>query len=175
MAATRGNKFWKQRTKHGRDKLFSDPATLWAAFYEYIDLCDRSPYMRPELVKHQGMATEYEISLGRPYSIDGLTIYLGVSASYFRSFKANIKTKIDAKRATAIEEELLDAVEMIEQVCYTQNLEGAMVRVFDSGLVAKKHGIADNLNANVKSEGAIVVTVRDQQTADNLNDLDDIL
>jgi hypothetical protein len=145
------------------------------AFYDYTDLCDRSPWMRPELVKHQGAATEYEISLGRPYSMDGFTIYLGVSGSYFRSFKANIKTKIDAKRANSVEEELLDTVEQIELVCYTQNLEGAIVRVFDSGLVAKKHGIADNINANVKNEGSLVVTVRDQQTADNLNDLDDIL
>lgn len=171
----KGNEFWKLRTKHGRDKLFSDPALLLETAYEYFKLCDRSPWVRPELVKYQGDATEYEISLGRPYSMDGFTIYLGVSGAYFRAAKANIKTKIDAKRATPEEEALLEAIQLIESICYTQNLEGATVRVFDAGIIAKKLGLTENMNVNQVTEAKVTVTVRDQETADDLAALDDIL
>lgn len=171
----RGNKFWKLRTKIGRDKLFTDPTALLEAAYEYFNECDKSPWMRPELVKHQGSAVEYEISLGRPYSMNGLTIYLGVSGSYFRSFKANIQTKIDAKRATYVEEQLLETAQLIEEICYTQNLEGAIVRAFDGNIIARKLNIAENINNNNTGETSVTVTVRDQQTADDLANLDDIL
>lgn len=163
------------RTKHGRDKLFSDPVLLLETFYDYTDLCDRSPHTRPELVKYQGDATEYEITLGRPYSVDGFTIYLGVSGGYFRAAKANIKTKVDSKRATEIEKQLLETIEIIETICYTQNLEGALVRIFDAGLVARKHSISENTNVNNTGEARVTVTVRDQQTADDLDELEDIL
>lgn len=171
----RGNKFWQLRTKIGRDKLFNEPDALLQAAYEYFTECDKSPWMRPELVKHQGTAVEYEISLGRPYSMNGLTIYLGVSGSYFRSFKANIQTKVDAKRATDVEIQLLETANLIEEICYTQNVEGALVRVFDAGLLARVRNIAENVNNNNTGEASVTVTVRDQKTADDLNDLDDIL
>lgn len=171
----KGNEFWKLRTKHGRDKLFSDPVLLLETAYEYFKLCDRSPWVRPELVKYQGDATEYEISLGRPYSMDGFTIYLGVSGAYFRAAKANIKTKIEQKRATAIEEELLETIQMIETICYTQSLEGATVRVFDAGIITRRLGLTENMQINQTGEAKITVTVRDQETADDLAALDDIL
>lgn len=171
----KGNEFWKLRTKVGRDKLFSDPATLLDAAYEYFRYCDRSPWMRPELVKYQGDATEYEIPLGRPYSIDGFTIYLGVSGAYFRAAKANINTKIEAKRATPEEVELVETIQLIETICRTQNVEGAAVNVFNPVIIARLHSIAENTNVNQTGEAKVTVTVRDQETADLLTDLDDIL
>ena len=78
-----GNKFWNLRTKHGRDRLFSDAALLWAEACKYFDWCDRHPRERVELVKYKGEANEAVVPLGRPYSVDGLTLYLGVSSSYF--------------------------------------------------------------------------------------------
>ena len=37
MAASKNNQFWKLRSKHGRDTLFSSPELLWSAAYEYFD------------------------------------------------------------------------------------------------------------------------------------------
>lgn len=170
-----GNKFWKLRTKHGRDKLFSDAVTLTEEAFSYFDWCDRHPWEKTELVKYKGDAFEAEVPLGRPYSMDGLTYFLGVSGAYFRAAKANLKNKIESKKATPEEEDLLEAIYLIEQVVRAQNVEGAAVGVFSASLVARIHGIAENINNNNTGDAVLRVTVRDQQTAENLDALDDLL
>jgi len=175
MSRLKGNKFWELRTKHGKDKIFSDPKTLWEEAKLYWDWCDRSPWMRPELVKYKGDAEEYEIPLGRPYSLDGLTIYLGVSGAYFRAAKINLTNKIEEGKATPIEEALLEAIEMIITVTRTQNLEGAAVNVFNANIMARQHSLAETINQNSTGDAVVRVTVRDQETADNLSALNDQL
>ena len=44
MAASKNNQFWKLRSKHGRDTLFSSPELLWSVAYEYFDCCDENPW-----------------------------------------------------------------------------------------------------------------------------------
>lgn len=171
-----GNQFWKLRTIHGREKIFGgDGTTLWGEACAYFDWCDRHPWERVELVKYQGVADEHEVPLGRPYTMDGLTVYLGVSGGYFRAAKANLKEKTEAKRATPDEVELLNVIERIEQVCRTQNIEGAAVGVFNTNLIARYLGIADNVNNTNTGDAVLRVTVRDQQTADDLDTLNDLL
>lgn len=175
MTRLTGNQFWKLRTKHGRDKLFSDAATLLEEAYLYFDWCDRHPWEKTELVKYKGDYEEADVPLGRPYTMDGLTYYLGVSGSYFRSAKNNLREKIEKGKATATEVELLEAIEMIEQAIRTQQIEGAAVGVFSTNLVARINGLADNTNVSNNGEAVLRVTVRDQETADNLNELDELL
>lgn len=169
-----GNQFWRLRTKHGKDKLFGDPSVLRDEACLYFDWCDRHPWLKSELVKYRGMADEAEVPLGRPYSMDGFTCYLGVSGSYFRSAKGNIKEKIERGTATAVELYLLDTIEWVEQVVRTQQIEGAAVGVFNAGLVARINGIADNTNVNT-STPVLRVTVEGQGAAQALGDLDSLL
>lgn len=175
MERLKGNKFWKLRSKHGKDKLFSDGAVLLDEFYAFADWCDRNPWLRAELVKHQGSAEQYDVPLGRPYTMDGFTFYLGVSGSYFRSAKTALKEKVEEGKATDSEVELLEAIELIECAVRTQNIEGAAVGVFNTNLVARIHALAENVNQNNAGEAVVRVTVRDQQTADDLAALDAIL
>lgn len=170
-----GNKFWKLRTKHGRDKIFSDAAVLTAEAQSYFDWCDRHPWEKVELVKYRGGYEEAGVPLGRPYTMDGFTYYLGVSGSYFRTAKGNLREKIEKGKADESEIELLEAIELIEQVIRMQNIEGAAVGLFSTNLVARIHNIAENVNNNNSGEAVLRVSVRDQQTADNLDALDDLL
>lgn len=175
MERLTGNQLWKLRTKHGRDKLFSSGAILREEAIKYFDWCDRHPWLKTELVKYKGDFEEAEVPLGRPYTVDGLTVYLGVAHSYFRSAKGNIIDKRERARATAEDLDVLDAIEWIEQVVRTQQVEGAAVGVFNTNLVARLNGIADNVNQNSTGEAVLRVTVRDQATADNLDALEDLL
>lgn len=170
-----GNKFWKLRTKHGREKIFSDAEVLREEAFKYFDWCDRHPLERMELVKYKGSASEAEVPLSRPYTMDGLTYYLGVSGSYFRGAKSNLKDKIERNKATWEEVALLETIELIEQVIRMQNIEGAAVGLFSPNLVARIHNIAENVNSNNTGDAVVRVTVRDQATADNLEALDDLL
>ncbi len=171
-----GNQFWRLRTVHGREKIFGgDGTTLWEEACAYFEWCDRHPWERVELVKYQGTAEEHDLPLGRPYSMDGLTIYLGVSGGYFRAAKANLKDKIESGRATEDERALMDTIDRIETTVRTQQLEGAYVGVFNPGIVARVNGIADNINQNNTGDAVIRVSVRDQKTAEDMNALDDLL
>ena len=170
-----GNQLWKLRTKHGRDRLFSDAALLWDEACKYFDWCDRHPWGKTELVKYQGYASEAEVPLGRPYSMDGLTVYLGISGSYFRTAKGELREKIEKGKATTAETDLLDMIERIEQTIRTQQIEGAAVGVFSASLVARINGLSDNVNMSNSGEAVVRVTVRDQETANNMDELDDLL
>lgn len=170
-----GNTFWKNRTTHGRTKLFSDAQVLIEEARAYFHWCDTHPWYRAELVKYKGDFDEAEVPLGRPYSMDGLTVYLAVSGSYFRSAKANLKDKVENKKATEEEVDLLDAIEWIEAVIRTQNIEGASVGVFNPNIIARIHQLAENVNNNNTGDAVLRVTVRDQKTAENIDALDDLL
>ena len=57
MAAPKNNSFWKQRQKHGRDKIFASPDALWSAACEYFAWCDENPW-RIEKTKKKGKSKE---------------------------------------------------------------------------------------------------------------------
>lgn len=171
----RGNQLWQLRTLIGREKLFADGPTLWAEACQYFAWCDANPWMRPELVKHQGMADEYSIPLGRPYSLSGLGVYLGISQNYFHSCKAHLKGKVEKGNATDADVSIIETIEMIEQVVRTQNVEGAMLNVYNANFTARMHGIADTVNNNGTGDAILRITVRDKETAENLDKLENLL
>lgn len=171
-----GNQFWKLRSVHGRTAIFGgDGTTLRLEACLFFDWCDRNPWKRDELVKFQGMADNYTTDLGRPYTMDGLTVYLNVAGSYFRTAKDRLIEKIEAKRNTEDEVLLLETIEWIEAVVRTQQYEGAMLGVFNPNFTARMNGMADNVNQHTTSDPVIRVNVKDQQTADDLDALNDLL
>lgn len=72
MAATKGNEFWKLRTKHGRDKIFATPEIIYEAAREY---------------KNKKQKIE-------PYLISELCKYIGVNQTYFNQTKDNFILEI---------------------------------------------------------------------------------
>lgn len=169
------NELWKQRTTHGKDKIFGDPELLMQEALRYFDWCDRTPWMRAELVKYKGDAEHYDTPLGRPYTMDGLTVVLGVSGAYFRAAKANIRDREEKGVATPNDLAILETILTIETIVRNQQIEGAAVGVFNSNLISRMNNIADNINNVNTGETTLKVTVRDQQTADDLNELDALL
>lgn len=171
----RGNKQWALRSVIGREKIFGSADVLRAEALLYFDWCDRNPRMRAELVKHLGVAEQYDVPLGRPYTMDGLCNYLGVSGSYFRSAKANIETKIAKKLATIEEEALLETIIWIETTTRNDQIEGGLVGLYNANLVSRLHNLAENVNSNVSGPAVLSISVRDDATAANLEKLEDLL
>lgn len=116
-----------------------------------------------------------ELALGRPYSMDGFTIFCGVSGAYFRARKVTLNDKEEAKTATPEELAVLDTIHLIESIVRTQRFDGAAVGLFNSNLISRVDGYADNINQNNTGEVRQTVVVRDQKTADNLKKLDEML
>lgn len=143
MAAPKGNRFWQNRSKHGRDKLFATPMLLWEAACEYFAWCDDNPIIKTDAVKSGRNAGDViETPTQRPYSLSGLLFYVGASDNYWSSFKA------------ANHEDYLGVINDIEKIIETQQFEGATVGVFNANIIARKLGLIDK--ADITTGGAQV-------------------
>lgn len=170
-----GSTLWRLRPSKPSQRIYGDPEELWAEACAYFQWCDTHPLLRAELVKYKGESSEVEVSAGRPYTMDGLTVYLCVSNSYFRTLKADLRDKDEKGDMTEIEGELYETVEAIERVIRTQQIEGAACGLFNSNLISRINGLADNINQNNTGDAVIRVTVRDAETSENLKELEKML
>lgn len=131
MAAPKGNQFWKLRSKHGRDKLFASPELLWKAACEYFGWCDENPLIE---IDYKGKdADRVSIPKMRPYTLQGLCLYLDCNTEYFRHFKKNLKDdEIDFYRV----------VTRIEETIYNQKFTGAASGFLNQSIIAFDLGLA---------------------------------
>lgn len=140
----------------------------------YFDWCDRHPRYRSELVKYKGAYEEAEVPLCRMYSMRRLALYLGVSGSYFRTAKSELREKVEKETATSAEVELLETIERIELTIQAEQIEGAAVGQYATQLVNRLNGLSDNVNVT-NNQPIIKVSVRDSETDGYLAELDDLL
>lgn len=162
------------------DSLLFDVDAFIEKCEAYFAWADKSPWERVELVKHKGDWSEADVPLGRPYSMDELCTYLGVSAGYFRATKKKIADRLadgialDAQTRAA-DEDRLAAIEFVETHIRAQQISGATVGVFKEGIIARLNQLAETTANTNTNEAVVKITVRDQATADALRELDDIL
>lgn len=168
----RGNQLWQMVKNPGCPAVITDAAELWQKAVDYFNWCDSNPLNRSEVVKYLGEASNHDAPLGRPYSMNALTLFAGVSGSYFRTRKSELGDKEDALTATPEELALLDTIRAIEDVVRMQRFEGAAVGIFKENLISRVDGYADNINQNNTGEIRQNIVVRDQATAENLKKLD---
>jgi hypothetical protein len=144
MAAPKENQFWKQRSKHGRDKLFASPDLLWQAACEYFDWCDKNPWFKNDVVKGGAdVGTTLRIPVARPYTLTGLCIYLKCNSAYFRTFKV---------QALEADKDFNTVITQIEETIETQQFEGAVVGVFNSNIISRKLGLVEKVeNSNINT------------------------
>lgn len=148
MPAPKGNQFWKLRSKHGRDKLFATPELLWEEACNYFEWCDKTPIKTDEVVKSGILAgTLIKAPKKRPYTIQGLCIYLGVNSEFFRTFKERQKETNDE-----VSKDFLRVVAQIEEIIYQQKFEGAVVGLFNSNIIARDLGLRDKQDLTSNGE-----------------------
>lgn len=145
MSAPVGNKFWQQRAKHGRDKLFATPELLLEAAEEYFEWCDNNPWYKNEAIKSGELAGEImKVPTARPYTLSGFWLYVEASDDWWRNFKAGLDTKTD--------EDFLRVVKFIEHTIYTQKFEGAAVGAFNASIIQRDLGLREATDVTTKGE-----------------------
>ena len=138
MSFLKGNNFWKSRSKHGRDKIFSTPEIMLDACYEYFEYQSKQVWNK---IDYRGKDAErVEIPTNPPFTLTGLCIYLGVNTKYFTEFEKNCSP------------EFSEVITHIREIIYTQKFEGASVNVYNSNIIARDLGLADKkiLDVGVK-------------------------
>lgn len=136
MSAPKGNQFWKLRSKHGRDKIFSSPEILLEACLEYFEETDKRKWKKIEY--HGKDATQCVVPNETPYTITGLYIFLGIGRETWYEYK---------KR-----QDYSEVIAHIENIIFTQKFEGAAVGAFNSSIIARDLGLAEKRSVDVKTE-----------------------
>lgn len=138
MSAPKNNQFWKLRSKHGRDKIFSTPEAMLEAANEYFEHQSKQSWVKTD---YKGKDNEMvEIPTSSPFTLTGLCIYLGVNTKYFTEFEKDC-TK-----------DFSEVITHIREVIYTQKFEGAAVGAYNGNIIARDLGLADKQENTIKTE-----------------------
>lgn len=138
MAAPKGNQFWKLRSEHGRDYLFSNTEIFEKEISAYFNWVDSHPWYKVEAVKSGDLAgTLIKIPNARPYTLSGLCIYLNASESYWKKFRAT----------PGLSEDFLSIISRTEEIIRTNKFEGAAVGAFKENIMIRDLGMAEKTEA----------------------------
>ncbi len=176
MGAPLGNKFWQNRSKHGRDTIFKSPPILKASAEEYFEWCIANPWVKYEQNRASKPVTDKEtgvttwpdqliaIPTARPFTLHALRLYLGVSINFFNEFKHALKGKLQNRKergtleteteeqeAVRIQEaeDFLGVITYIEDTIYNQKYEGAAVGTYNANIIARDLGLRDSQDNHI--------------------------
>ncbi|MDD5433986.1 MAG: DNA-packaging protein [Nitrospira sp.] len=140
MAAPKGNQFWRLRSKHGRDKLFTTPELLWEAACEYFQWCEDNPLYEIKGFAYQGVVNKETFPKMRAMTLSGLCFYLNCNEAYFRQFK---------KALPDDEEGFSTIIKEIEVIIYNQKFQGAAADLLNANIIARDLGLSEKTESTV--------------------------
>jgi len=141
MAAPKHNKFWKLRSRHGREKLFATPEILWKAACEYFQWCVDNPLFEEKGFAYQGTVTKESFAKMRAMTLSQLCFYLHCNEGYFRTFKAQLPTG---------EQDFNTVIDNIETVIYNQKFQGAAADLLNANIISRELGLTDKTELSGK-------------------------
>lgn len=130
MGAPKLNQFWKLRSKHGRDKIFSDPNIFWEASCEYFEATDKRKWIRKDWVGKDAIEVSRETET--PYTISGLCLFLDIDEDTLNNYGTKAKYK-----------DFFGIVSRVKKIIFTQKFEGAAVGAFNANIIARDLGLTD--------------------------------
>ena len=129
-----GSQIWKQRAKHGREKIFTSPEAMWEAACEYFEWIDSNPWYEEKVVMGgENAGDKFDVTKKLPYTMNGLCIFLQVSPPYFYRFEKEVKDGHLYK----------EVIEQIKSIIYEQKYTGAAAGFFNANLIGKDIGLID--------------------------------
>jgi len=153
------NSFWMNRSKHGRDKIFSTPEILWETALEYFQLCEDSPILKHDF--KGGMAREVYIEIPRPYTWQGLSSYCDCTSVTLLNYG-----KLEPYK------DFFSTLARIDDCIRDQKLTGATTGLYNAAIVTRDLGLKDGVDLS-SSDGSMApkanVIVSDAKTKEALD------
>lgn len=145
MAAPQNNQFWKLRSKHGRDLIFSSPTILWEACCEYFEATDNRKWVKKDWVGKD--ATEVNRETETPYTWTGLYLFLDIDHKTWGLYEDR--------------EDFIPISARVKLIIFTQKFEGAAVGAFNANIIARDLGLTDKQENTVKT-GPVIINWGDE-------------
>lgn len=152
MGAPKGNRYWEQRSTHGRKALWEDPLELQDACYQYIAWVDDNPL--EESVVYQGEVMDKPLPKMRPPTIKGLCVYLGMTTETWSQYRLK-------KDFSAVTKE-------IDLIIENRKYEGAAAGMLNPNIIARDLGLTDKQDLNHGGQKGNPIEVSDMSD-DQLN------
>ena len=112
----------------GVRELTNTPEQLWEAAISYFKWCDEHPIQAKKTVQSgKSAGDKVEVEFKRPYSIKGFCLHANISERYIS----------DIKNSYVHTSEWYIIMEKILMIIYNQNLEGAIVDIYNPIIVSK--------------------------------------
>lgn len=138
MSAPTGNEFWKLRSKHGRDRIISEPETLLHASDEYFKHCINNPIIQMD-IRGKDADTVY-VEHPRVFQKNELAVFCGLAQ--WRSIE-DLKTQ---------SEDFMQVITRIESIISSQKFAHAAVGMFNANIIARDLGLRDNADITTGGE-----------------------
>jgi hypothetical protein len=129
MAAPVGNQFWKARSSHGRKPIFGSPDELWEACCEYFEWVEANPLYEAKAFASQGIVTTAELPKMRAMTLQGLFLFLDISAQAWTEYRTR--------------EGFTEITKQIDDTIRTQKFAGAAAGLLNASIIARDLGLAD--------------------------------
>jgi len=147
MGAPKNNQFWRNRSQHGREKLFATPELLWEAAEEYFNWCDGHPWYKIEANKNPKAKPAdklVKVPTAIPYTLSGFCLYCDASEGWWKEFRKG--ENID---------DFLPIITRIEEIIRTQKFTGAAVGAFNGNIIARDLGLTEKAELSGPNGGPI--------------------
>lgn len=155
------NEHWKIVNSPGR-VVSNTPEELWKQAADYFKWCDEHPILaKRTLTSGKTQGEKVTVEFKRPYSIKAFCLHASTSERYIK----------DMLESSAKDSEYVMVIEKIWAVIYSQNLEGAIVDLYNPIMVSKVLNMdkgADEGSSNVRIE---IVTSEANQLASSENEV----
>lgn len=153
MGALKGNKDWKKRKKHGRNRVFKTGRALQSAWESYFNWADKNPWYKNDFVRggdSAGMIIKLPIQ--RPYTFQGFQEYHGLGFHYIDQLEKGLKDKKDKAS-----KDLSSVLAWARNKCYVNKFEGAAVGAFNASIIMSVLGLKEKAEIDHTSKGEKIV------------------
>lgn len=142
--APKGNQFWKLRSKHGRDKIFTDPKVLEDACMDYFEETDsRNDWDEKDWVGKD--AKEVTRHRKTPFTLKGLCVFLDIDQTTWGNYRKDYSDGNDQ-----LSKDFFRVITRVEDIIYTQKFEGSVTGHFNSNIIARDLGLTDKKDVSIK-------------------------
>jgi len=129
MSFQKGNSLWKLRKNPGRPRKYKTADDVRQAALDYFEWASDNPLIEQKLVSYQGESYLEPVPKMRPFTKQGLAVYMGVSINTWLSYEKD--------------SDFLDVCAWVNDVIFTQQYEGASTGLLQHQIVARYLGLAE--------------------------------
>jgi hypothetical protein len=160
MAASKKNKYWEFRNKHGRDFKYN-PESLWDEAIKYFEWISERVWNKKDPIKSGDFAGKLiDVPTQTPMSIESFCIFADISTQTFRNYQSN---KQEYKDFFEVSTRIRDIIE-------SNQFEGATVGAYNPNIIARKLGLVDKQEMSVKEP-----TLTPEERAKEIEELKQLL